>query len=69
MFWSRVERKIAEASKGNHQILVILSHDMRDYDVNNFSKIIAKIRDEATKVKVKVRFVLMSDIARGWKSK
>lgn len=66
-FWPEIEKKIAEASKGNPRKLVILAHDLRSYDVKNLPAIVEKVQARADIVKAKITFVAMSEIAKGWK--
>lgn len=68
-FWPEIEHRIYNASKGNCQKLVILAHDLRKHDVYNLSDIVKKIMSKANEVKVKIKFVTMSEIAKGWKEK
>lgn len=61
-FWKDVERKIKAASEGNIQKLIILAHDLREYDAANLSKIIKGIFQKAKEVKVKISFVELKKI-------
>lgn len=63
-FWKGIETKIQAASKGNAQKLIILAHDLRDYDVANLSEIIRKILEKAEEVKVQIKFVKVSEIIK-----
>lgn len=62
-FWPRVEEKIEKASKGNAQKLIILMHDLQKWDMENLDKIIVGIKDRGDQEKVKVKFLIMSELA------
>lgn len=63
-FWESIDAKIRAASKGNTQKLIVLAHDLRDYDVANLSEIIRKILEKAKEVKVQIKFVKVSEIIK-----
>lgn len=56
-FWKNVEEKIKKAAKGNKQKLIILAHDLREYDAANLPGIIKEIQKKAAKFKVKIRYL------------
>ena len=60
-FWLAIERKIENAAKGNAQKLIILSHDLREYDAVNLPEIIKGIEGRVAKVKVKIKYLTLKE--------
>ena len=61
-FWKNIDRKIKAAALGNKQKLIILSHDLRDFDSEHLAMIVKEIRDRSNKIKVKVKYVTIKEL-------
>lgn len=61
-FWLVIDKKIENVSNGHLQKLIILSHDLRKYDVDNLPKILQEIQYKSNKVKVKIRYLTIDEL-------